>query len=99
MNKLTRYIMMAIAMLLLQSCGLKGDLYRVDPEGEATEGEVSESDDTRETLPPMPEVEASMDGTGAGVAEDMETVEGLASPEETDEPENDDVLGDAPITP
>ena len=94
MNKLTSYIVMAIAMLLLQSCGLKGDLYLADPEGE-----VSESSDTRGTLPPMPEVETSMDDTGAGVAEDMETVEGLASPEEADEPENDDVLGDAPITP
>jgi predicted small lipoprotein YifL len=94
MNKLTSYIVMAIAMLLLQSCGLKGDLYLADPEGEATEG-----DDTRGTLPPMPEVETSMDDTGAGVAEDMETVEGLASPEETDEAENDDVLGDAPIAP
>jgi predicted small lipoprotein YifL len=94
MNKLISCIVTAIALLVLQACGLKGDLYLENPEDEATE-----TDNTREPLPPMPEVETSMDDTGAGVAEDMETVDGLASPEDADEPEDDDVLGDAPIAP
>ena len=61
--------------------------------------EVTETADTGATLPPMPELETSMDDTGAGVAEDLETVDGPASPEGTDEPEDDDVPGDAPIAP
>ena len=88
MNKLNSYIAMAIAMLLLQACGLKGDLYLENPESETTE-----PDETTEALPPMPEVETSIDDTGAGIAEDMETVEDL------DTAEDDDVLGDAPIAP
>ena len=81
-------------LFTLQACGLKGDLYLNDQEDGATE-----TDDTREPLPPMPEVETSMDDTGAGVAEDMETMDDLASPEASDKPDNDDVLGDAPIAP
>ena len=94
MNKLNSYIVTAIALLVLQACGLKGDLYLENAEDGATE-----TNNTREPLPPMPEVETSMDDTGAGVAEDMETMNGLASPEDTDEPEDDDVPGDTPITP
>ena len=94
MNNPSRYIAVTVALLLLQACGLKGDLYLETPAGETTE-----TNDTRETLPPMPEVETPIDDTGAGVAEDMETMDGLASPEDTEQPEDDDVLGDAPIAP
>jgi predicted small lipoprotein YifL len=94
MNNLSRYIAVTVALLLLQACGLKGDLYLENPEGESTK-----TNDTRGTLPPMPEVETSIDDTGAGVAEDMDTMDGLASPEDTDKPEDDDVLGDAPVAP
>ncbi len=79
MNNLSRYIVVTVALLLLQACGLKGDLYLENPEGKA-----SESNNTRETLPPMPEVETSLDDSGSGIAEDMGTIEGLASPEEVD---------------
>jgi predicted small lipoprotein YifL len=94
MNNCNRYIVLAMLLLALQACGLKGDLYLENPESEATE-----TDNTRKPLPPMPELETSMDDTGAGVAEDMETMDGLASPEDADEPEDDNVLGDAPIAP
>ena len=76
---------------MAQGCGLKGDLYLDNPEDTSAE--------TTETLPPMPELETSVDDTGAGVAEDMETVEGLASPEDTNDSEGTDVLSDAPIAP
>jgi predicted small lipoprotein YifL len=90
MNNFNRYIVMAMLLFAIQACGLRGDLYLENPAGEDTETE-----DTRESLPPMPEVETSMDDTGAGVAEDMETVEDL----DTADAEDDDVLGDAPIAP
>jgi predicted small lipoprotein YifL len=91
MKKLYHYIVMTILLCGLQACGLKGDLYTDGPEDNSTS--------TAEPLPPMSELETSFDETGTGVAEDMESIDGLASPDDETEGEDDDVLGDAPIAP
>jgi predicted small lipoprotein YifL len=80
-------LLTAVILLALNACGLKGDLYLATPEDKA--------EDTTETLPPMPEVDTSMDDTGSSVAEDLEVVENLDATESKDT----DVLGDAPPDP
>jgi len=92
MNNPNRYsvtatLLTAVILLALSACGLKGDLYLTTPESKAR--------DTTATLPPLPEVDTSVDDTGTGVAEDLEVVESL----NTTESGNTDVLGDAPAGP
>ena len=83
----TATLLTAVILLALNACGLKGDLYLATPEGKA--------EATTETLPPMPEVDTSMDDTGSSVIEDLEAIESL----DATESEDTDVLGDAPADP